>query len=75
MLEMKRTTIPSIMSYPPLFVASLSTIGGDMNAQIGKNENNKLSLHNMSNRNGEFLYDFSLENRFNTTFQKKKVKL
>ena len=29
-------------------------IGGDMNAQIGKKENNKFSLHNLSNRNGEF---------------------
>ena len=37
-------------------------IRGDMNAQIGKNENNKFSLHNSSNRNGEFLTDFSLEN-------------
>ena len=27
-------------------------IGGDMNAQIGKNGNNKYSLHNTSNRNG-----------------------
>ena len=27
-------------------------IGRDMNAQIGKNGNNKYSLHNMSNRNG-----------------------
>ena len=26
-------------------------IGGDMNAQIGKNVNNKFSLHNKSNRN------------------------
>ena len=27
-------------------------IGGDMNAEIGKNRNNIYSLHNMSNRNG-----------------------
>ena len=38
-------------------------IGGDMNAQIGKNVNNKFSLHNSSNRNGEHLTDFTLENR------------
>ena len=47
-------------------------IGGDMNAQIGKNVNNKFSLHNLSNRN------FTLENRLtslNTKFQKKKEKL
>ena len=28
-------------------------IGRDMNAQIGKNVNNKFSLHNSTNRNGE----------------------
>ena len=32
-------------------------IGGDMNAQIGKN-GNKYSLHNTSNRNGQHLTDF-----------------
>ena len=31
---------------------NLLVIGGDMNAQIGKNRNNKYSLHNTSNRNG-----------------------
>ena len=38
-------------------------IGEDMNAQIGKNVNNKFSLQNTSNRNGEHLTDFALENR------------
>ena len=37
-------------------------IGGDMNAQIGKNRNNKYCLHNMSNRNGQHLTDFMIEN-------------
>ena len=37
-------------------------IGGDMNAQISKNENNKFSLHSLSKRNMEHLTDFSLEN-------------
>ena len=53
-------------------------IGGDMNAQIGKNLNRKFSLHNLSNRNGEHLTDFLLENRLtclNTKFQKRKGKL
>ena len=53
-------------------------IGRDMNAQIGKNVNNKLSLHNSSNSNGEHLTDFTLENRltcFNTKFQKREGKL
>ena len=50
-------------------------IVGDMNAQIGKNVNNKFSLHNSSNRNEEHLTDFTLENRLtylNTKFQKKR---
>ena len=31
-----------------------------MNAQIGKDENNKFCLHNFPNRNDEYLADFSL---------------
>ena len=53
-------------------------IGGYMNAQIGKNVNHKFSLHNLSNRNGKHLTDFTLENRLtclNTKFQKRKGKL
>ena len=52
-------------------------IGGDMNAQIGKNGNNKYSLHNMSNRNGQHLTDFMIENRLtclNTNYQKREGK-
>ena len=52
-------------------------IGGDMNAQIGKNGNHKFSLHNSSNRNGQHLIDFKIENRLtcpNTNFQKKEGK-
>ena len=52
-------------------------IGGDMNAQIGKNVNYKFSLHNSSNRNGQYLTDFMLENRLtclNTNLKKKKKK-
>ena len=48
-------------------------IGGDMNAQIGKDENDKFCLHNLSNRNCEYLTDFSLKNSLsclNTKFQK-----
>ena len=50
-------------------------ISGDMNAQIGKNINDKFSLHNSSNKNGEHLTDFTIENRLtclNTKFQKRK---
>ena len=53
-------------------------IGGDMNAQIGKNGNNKYSLHNTSNSNGQHLTDFMIENRLaclNTNYQKRKGKL
>ena len=53
-------------------------IGWDMNAQIGKNVNNKFSWHNSSNRNGEHLTDFTQENRLtflNTKFQERKRKL
>ena len=53
-------------------------IGGDMNAQIGKNGKNKYSLHNTSNRNGQHLTDFMIENRLaclNTNYQKRKGKL
>ena len=51
----------------------LLVIVGDMNAQIGKNRNNKYSLHNTSNRNGQHLTDFMIENRLtclNTNYQK-----
>ena len=55
-----------------------NVIGRDMNAQIGKNVNNKFNLHNLSNRNGEHLTDCKLENRLtceNIKFQKRKGKL
>ena len=42
---------------------NLLVIGGDMNAQSGKNGNNKYSLHNTSNRNGQHLADFMIDNR------------
>ena len=57
---------------------NMLVIGGDMDAQIGKNGNNKYSLHNTSNRNGQHLTDFMIENRLtclNTNYQKRKGKL
>ena len=57
---------------------NMLVIGGDMNAQIGKNGNNKYSLHNTSNRNGQNLTDFMIENRLtclNTNYQKREGKL
>ena len=53
---------------------NMLVIGGDMNAQIGK----KYSLHNTSNRNGQHLTDFMIENRLaclNTNYQKREGKL
>ena len=57
---------------------NMLVIGGDMNAQIGKNGKNKYSLHNTSNRNGQHLTDFMIENRLaclNTNYQKREGKL
>ena len=57
---------------------NLLVIGGDMNAKIGKNRNNKYSIHNTSNRNGQHLTDFMIENRLtclNTNYQKREGKL
>ena len=54
------------------------TIGGDMNAQIGKDENNKFCLYNSSNKNGKYQVDFSFKSRsacLNTKFQKREWKL
>ena len=53
-------------------------IGGEMNAQIGKNGNHKYSRPNLPNRNGQHLTDFTIENRLtclNTNFQKTEGKL
>ena len=50
-------------------------IGGDMNAQIWENGNSKYILNNTSNRNGQYLTDFMIENRLtwlNTNFQKRE---
>ena len=53
-------------------------IGGDMNAQIGKNGNNKYSIHNTSNGNEQHRTDLMIENRLtclNTDYQKREGKL
>ena len=57
---------------------NMLVIGGDMNAQIRKNGNNKFSLHNTTNRNGQHLTDFMIGNRLtclNTNYQKREGKL
>ena len=57
---------------------NMLVIDGDMNTQIGKNGNNKYSLHNTSNRNWQHLTDFIIENRLaslNTNYQKREGKL
>ena len=53
-------------------------IGGDINAQTVKNRNNKYSLHNTSNRNGQHLTVFMIEYRLtflNTNYQKREGKV
>ena len=50
---------------------------GNMNVQIGKDENNKFYSYNTSKINGESLTDFSLENRLaclDTKFRKNEGK-
>ena len=57
---------------------SVLVIGRDRNAQIGKNGNNKYSLHNTSKRNGQHLTDFMTENRLiclNANYEKREGKL
>ena len=57
---------------------NLLVIGGDMNAQIGTNGNNRYSFHNTSNRNGQHLTYFMMEIRLtclNTNYQKREGKL
>ena len=57
---------------------NMLVIGGDMNAQIGKNRNCKYSLHNTSNRNGQHQTDFLIENRstcLNANYHKREGKL
>ena len=66
---------PFVRSIPKHIVL---VVGEDINVQIGKSVNHIFSLHNSSNRNGEHLTDFTLENRLtrlNTKFQKRKGKL
>ena len=53
-------------------------LGGDMNAQIGTSQYHKFSFHQISNRNGEHLESFLIENNLitaNTRFQKRRGKL
>ena len=57
---------------------NLLVMDGDMNVQIGKNRNNKYSLQNTSNSNGQHLIDFMIENRLtclNTNYQKREGRL
>ena len=57
--ETELVTISLVRNIPK---HNVLVIGRDMNAQIGKNWNNKYSLHNTSNRNGQHLTDFKIEN-------------
>ena len=53
-------------------------IGGDLHAQIGQSIHHKFTYHHTSNKNGEYLEHFLIENGLlciNTQFQKKRRKL
>ena len=54
------------LSFLAWYIPKLSVliISRDMNAQIGKDDNDKFCLHNLLNRNGDYLANFSLENSF-----------
>ena len=49
--------LSSLILHIPKYNVLISTV-----AQIGKDENNTFCLHNFSNKNGEYLADFSLGN-------------
>ena len=49
-------------------------IGGNMSVQIGKDGNDKFSLHNLPNRIGKYLAENSLVS-LKTNFQKREGKL
>ena len=66
--------LSSFRSIPKPYVL---IIGGDVNAQVGKNVNNKFILHASTYRNGKHLTDFTQENRFtclNAKSQKEREK-
>ena len=77
MLVKTLNSSPSTLSSPLLFIASLNNVhvmGGDMNAQIRKNGNQKYSQHNSSNRNGQHLTNFTIENTLTNLSTKKGEK-
>ena len=53
--------ISSLIRYIPKH--NVPIISGDMNAKTSKDVTNTFCLINSSNRNGEYLNDFSLENK------------
>ena len=75
--EMDITTFYDELSFLARYITkhNILIIVGDMNSKIRKDENHKFGLHNLSNRNGEYLTNLSQENSLsclNTKFQKKK---
>ena len=75
------TDLITFYNEPPSLVRSIPKhnviiISGNMNAQIGKNVNNKFRLHNLSNRKtSNRFYSKTELTCFNTKFQKRKGKL
>ena len=82
MLEAERTSSPSVTSFSSLvhyiLKHNILIIGGNMNATKKKKvrkKKNKLSLRNSSNKNREYITDFTLEHWLtclNSKFQKRK---
>ena len=70
--ELDITTFYNRLSFLARYIPkhNVPVIGGDRNAQIGKNGHCKFGLHNLPNRNGKYLIDFSHENSL--TYQNTK---
>ena len=78
--ETKIITFYSELSFLVRYIPkhNVLIISEDLNAQIGKDENDEFLWHNSSNRNKEYQTDYSLENKLtcpNTKFQKRERKL
>ena len=68
--------ISSLIRHIPKY--TILIIGGDMNVQISKDENNKFGLLKLPYRNGKYRTNFLHENNLsylNTKFQKREGKL
>ena len=56
----------SLVSSRPISKHNILIISRDMNAQVGIDENDKFGLHNIPNRKGDYVTDFSLVNNISS---------